>query len=136
MRYVLLSALLGLLAVWLGLGPKSSAAHIQIEDAWVHETTEPRAVLHLRIKTTGTRGDQFVRASGELAHRIVIIDHQGKETRALSIPADSTWVMEADAPRVELVGLTRALKAGDTFGIQLVFERAGKIQHVVRVNGP
>ena len=96
----------------------------------------PRAVLHLRIKTTGTRGDQFVRASGELAHRIVIIDHQGKETRALSIPADSTWVMEADAPRVELVGLTRALKAGDTFGIQLVFERAGKIQHVVRVNGP
>jgi copper(I)-binding protein len=134
-RYVLLSALLGLLAAWLGLGPKSSPAHIQIEDAWVHETTESRAVLHLRIKSTGARGDQFVRASAELAQRIVIINQQGKETRALGMPAGSTWVMEADSPRVELVGLTRALKAGDTFGIQLVFEWAGKIQHVVRVVG-
>jgi copper(I)-binding protein len=134
-RCVFLSVLLGLLAAWVGLGPKKSTAHIQIEDAWVHETTEPRAVLHLRIKSTGMRGDQFVRASTELAERVVIINQQGKETIGLGVPAGSTWVMEVDVPRVELVGLTRALKAGDTFGIQLVFERAGKIGHVVRVTG-
>jgi periplasmic copper chaperone A len=136
-RYIFLSVgVLGLLAGWLGLVAKTSATDIQIVDAWVHETAEPRAVLHLRITSAGAKGDRLVRVSTSLAAKTAIFNQLGQKAEDLVIPAGSEWVMGADSPRIELIGLTRPLKAPETFDLLLGFERAGKVNLNVRVETP
>ncbi len=136
MRYTLLAvACLGLGAGWLALVAPTSRTVIQIEDAWVHETNGPRAVLNLRITSAGAKGDRLLRVSTGLAET-VIFNQLGQETEELAIPADAVWVMGADVPRIELIGLTRALKAPETFPLLLVFERTGKVRLEVRVYAP
>ena len=50
-------------AVWLGVMARKSRTDIQIEDAWVQETNEWRAVIHLKIVSTGKIADRIVRGS-------------------------------------------------------------------------
>lgn len=133
MRYTfLVMGFLGLGAGWLALVAKTSPTEIQIQDAWVHETNGPRAVLHLRISSSGAKGDRLLRVSTALAE-IAIFNQLGQATEELVIPADSEWVMGAGVPRIELIGLTRTLKAPETFPLLLVFERTGKLRLNVRV---
>jgi copper(I)-binding protein len=133
-RYgVLVVGLLGLVAGWLRLASGGNSTDMQVMDAWVHETAAPQAVLHLMIVSTGMNSDRLVRVSTELAKRVEIFNQLGQASQDLVIPADSQWVMGTDVPRIELVQLTRSLKAPDTFPILFVFERAGKLYGRVRV---
>jgi copper(I)-binding protein len=113
----------------------TSPTGIHIEDAWVEETNDRRAVLHLKIASTGAIADRLVRGSTELAERVAFFNQLGQASDDILIPADSNWVMGTDAPRIELIGLTQSLKAPGNFAVLLVFERAGKIGHNVRVEG-
>jgi copper(I)-binding protein len=133
-RYAVLAlGLLGLVAGWLGIASGVSSSDIQIMDAWVHESTGPRVVLHLKIASSGRNSDRLVRISTELAKRAEIFNQSGEASKDLVIPADSQWVMGTDAPRIELVQLKRSLKSPATFPILFVFERAGKLYGQVRV---
>jgi copper(I)-binding protein len=133
-RYAVLAlGFLALVAGWLGVASGVSSSDIQIMDAWVHESTGPRAVLHLKITSGGMKSDRLVRISTELAKRIEIFNQQGQASTDLVIPADSQWVIGPDAPRLELVQLRRPLKAPASFPIVFVFERAGNLYAQVRV---
>jgi copper(I)-binding protein len=120
-------------AAWLGVMAKTSRTDIQIEDAWVQETNEWRAALHLKIVSTGRVADRIVRGSTLLGKRVAFFDQFGQPSKELLIPADSNWVLGDGAPRVELVGLPRQIKSPSSFAVLLVFGNAGKIWHTVRV---
>jgi len=125
--------LAAVIAAWLGVMTNTSRGDIQIEDAWVQETNEWRATLHLKIVSTGKIADRIVRGSTQLAKRVAFVDQFGQPSKELFIPADSNWMIGDSAPRVELVGLTRPIKSPSSFYVLLVFSTAGKIWHNVRV---
>jgi len=133
-RYSLAVGGLAALAVaWLGVMAKISGTEIQIEDAWVEETNEWRAVLHLKIVSTGRVADRVVRASTLFAKRVAFVDQFGQLSNELVIPADSHWVLGNGTPRVELIGLKQPITSASRFAVLLVFNTAGKIWHDVRV---
>jgi len=120
-------------AAWLGVMAHSSRTDVQIEDAWVQETSEWRTVLHLKIVSTGRVADRIVRGSTPFAKRVAFIDQFGQPSKELLIPADSHWVLGSGTPRVELIGLTRPVKFPSSFALLLVFNNAGKMWRTVRV---
>jgi len=133
-RYTLLAiGLLGLLGSWLAIASQTSRPNIEIVDPWVYETTGPTAMLHATITNIGVKGDRLIRASAGLAASVAILNALGQQGDGFMIPADAEFVIGADVPRVELIGLTRSLKARDTFQLLLVFQRAGKARVNVRV---
>ena len=133
-RYSLAMGGLAALAVaWLGVLAKTSGTEIQIEDAWVEETNEWRAVLHLKIVSTGRVADRIVRASTLFAKRVAFFDQFDQQSKELLIPADSHWVLGDGAPRVELIGLKQPITSSNSFPVLLVFNTAGKIWRNVRV---
>jgi len=133
-RYSLAVGGLAALAVaWLGVMAKTSGTEIQIQDAWVEETNEWRAVLHLKIVSTGRVADRIVRASTLLAKRVAFVDQFGQLSKELVIPADSHWMLGNGAPRVELIGLKQPITSASRFGVLLVFNNTGKIWRDVRV---
>jgi copper(I)-binding protein len=107
--------------------PESVAPSIQIADPWVRETSEPRALLHVRIANTDRRADRLLRASTPIAKEVAIWDEQGKQNGGFRIPGRAEFVIGGDYPRIELIGLTGALHASASFHLLLVFEQAGKM---------
>lgn len=133
-RYSLaVGGLAALTVAWLGVMATTSGTEIQIEDAWVEETNEWRAVLHLKIVSTGRVADRVVRASTLFAKRVAFVDQFGQLSNELVIPADSHWVLGNGTPRVELIGLKQPITSASRFAVLLVFNTAGKIWHDVRV---
>jgi copper(I)-binding protein len=128
-----LGALAAVVAAWLGVLAKTSRTDIQIEDAWVQETNEWRAVVHLKIVSTGKIADRIVRGSALIAERVAFYDQFGKPSRELLIPADSHWVLGDGSPRIELIGITQPIKSASSFSLLLVFNTAGKIWRTVRI---
>jgi len=99
-RYSLAVGGLAALAIaWLGIMATTSGTEIQIEDAWVEETNEWRAVLHLKIVSTGRVADRVIRASTLFAKRVAFVDQFGQLSKELVIPADSHWVLGTGTPR-------------------------------------
>ena len=131
MRYFFFSV--GLLAGWLGSVAGAAPTDIQIVDAWVHETAGTQVVLHLTIRNVGVKGDRLVRVATSVAEKTVIFNQSGRQAGDLVIPGGSEWMIGTDVPRIELVGLTRSLKAPELFDLLLGFERAGKVRLTVRV---
>jgi copper(I)-binding protein len=71
--------------------------------------------------------------SSGLAKKFVVLDNEGHEIEGLRIPADSELVLGGDLLRIEAVGLTRAVNAGDSFPMLFVFEHAGKVAVFARI---
>jgi copper(I)-binding protein len=115
------------LIVLLAAMPGSVAPSIQIADPWVRETSEARALLHVRIANIDRRADRLLRASTPIAKQVAIWDEQGKQNGGFRIPGRAEFVIGGDYPRIELIGLTGALHASANFHLLLVFEQAGKM---------
>ena len=124
MRYlIILVSLVGLLAA----APETVRKNIKIANPRVQETNGPRAVLHVTIANIQGRADRLLRASTPVAESVAIWDQLGKQGGGLRIPGRAEFVIGSDLPRIELVGLTKALSADASFHLLLVFEQAGKI---------
>jgi|GraSoiStandDraft_16_1057320.scaffolds.fasta_scaffold297352_1 copper(I)-binding protein len=129
MRCVLfLVGLIGLLATDASAVVETVQGRIKIMQPWVHETSGTQAILRVTIANTGAKADRLVRVSTPVADKVLILDQQSNEGSGLLIPGRSELVMGViDLPRIELVGLTKSLKASDTFHLLLVFKQAGKV---------
>ena len=116
--------------------PETQWKNIKIANPWVHETDATRAVLHVTIANVAARADRLVRASTPIAARVAIWDQLGNEKNGLTIPGRAEFVIGTIVgyvPRIELIGLTAALRANSSFKLLLVFEHAGKISVDVTV---
>lgn len=120
---IILVGLVGLLAA----APETVRKNIKIANPRVQETNGPRAVLHVTIANIQGRADRLLRASTPVAESVAIWDQLGKQGGGLRIPGRAEFVIGSDLPRIELVGLTKALSADASFHLLLVFEQAGKI---------
>jgi copper(I)-binding protein len=116
--------------------PETQWKNIKIVNPWVHETDGTRAVLHVTIANMDARADRLVRASTPIAARVAIWDQLGNDKSGLTIPGRAEFVIGmivGYVPRIELIGLTAALRVNTGFKLLLVFEHAGKISVDVSV---
>lgn len=116
--------------------PETQWKNIKIVNPWVHETDGTRAILHVTIANMAARADRLVRASTPIAARVAIWDQLGNDKSGLTIPGRAEFVIGTIVgyvPRIELIGLTAALRANTSFKLLLVFEQAGKISVDVAV---
>jgi periplasmic copper chaperone A len=107
--------------------------NLTIIHPWVHETEAPDAILHVKIKNTGGGGERLVRASSPLAAKVAVLDPDGKKTRGLSIAGRGEFSVQKGGAQIVLSGITKPLRAYDTFDVTLVFEKAGAIKVQVTV---
>lgn len=132
MRYV--HVVVGLVGLGLAAAaPETISGNIKIANPWVHQTSDARVVLHMTIANIDRGADRLIRAATPVATKVAIYNQVGKEGRGLMIPGRAEFVIGDDYPRVELIGLTEALRTGSSFHLLLVFEQAGKIGVNVQV---
>jgi copper(I)-binding protein len=125
------------LVVLSGAMPETQWKNIKIVNPWVYETDGARAVLHVTIANMAARADRLVRASTPIAASVGIWDQLGHDKSGLTIPGRAEFVIGTIVgyvPRIELIGLTAALRANTSFKLLLVFEHAGKISVDVTVD--
>jgi copper(I)-binding protein len=100
---------------------------------WVHETEASQAVLHVKIKNAGSTGERLLRATTPLAAKVTVLDAQGREAKSLAISRRGELSVQPGGPQILLSGLTKPLRAYDSFGLVLVFEKSGEVNVEVTV---
>jgi copper(I)-binding protein len=100
---------------------------------WVLETEQTQADLHARIKNTGKVAERLLRATTELAATTTIVDATGKNMNDLEIPGLDEITLQPGGAHILLRGLKKPLRPYDSFGLTLVFEKAGTVQVEVLV---
>lgn len=109
---------------------------LTIEHAWSKATigAERPAVFYVEITNAGSSDDALVgiatpAAGMPMLHETVVTDGVASMPHAMSVPVPAGQMVQL-APggyHGMLMGLTTALKAGDTFPITLTFEKAGEV---------
>jgi copper(I)-binding protein len=118
---------LGILASWYVVLYGGPHTNIEVADLWLGETDTQRAAFHGTIANRGVNGDRLVRIASNLANKVAIFDHEGREIENLRIRADAELVFGGGSLRMEAIGLQRPIKANESFPLLLVFERTGKV---------
>jgi copper(I)-binding protein len=115
---------------------------LTIEHAWSKATigADRPAVFYVEITNSGAMDDALVgiatpAAGMPMLHETVVTDGVASMPHAMSVPVPAGQAVQL-APggyHGMLMGLTAALKAGDTFPITLTFEKAGDVTVNVEV---
>ncbi|MCO6414682.1 copper chaperone PCu(A)C [Siccirubricoccus sp. KC 17139] len=94
----------------------------------------------LTIANAGSAPDRLVSASSPLARATEIHTHvrEGDVMRmravpAIEIPAGGSVTLQPGGFHLMLIGLSRAVEAGESLPVTLVFERAGPVQVALAV---
>lgn len=100
-------------------------------------------VIYMTVENLGSRLDRLVSASSPVAEAIEIhrstMDNgivRMRPVDSIEVDAGEVLSLESGGYHVMLVGLTRDLDPGDTFEVELQFERAGTISVVSEVRLP
>ena len=106
---------------------------LEITEAYAHAVMDGGAV-YLTVKNTGQTDDALIGASTEVAgnvtlHRTVT---EGATTRMepvdrIEIPAKGETTLQPGGYHLMLMELKEELEAGDTIGVELIFESAGSV---------
>jgi hypothetical protein len=117
-----------------------------IEQAWARPTAgrPQNGAAYLIITNHGAEPDRLVAAEGQIARLIDLhqhrIDPDGvvrmRPVAAVDLPPGETVRLESGGLHVMLMGLAKPLRAGASFPLRLVFERAGAIEIEVSVGRP
>lgn len=115
---------------------------LTIEHAWSKATigADRPAVFYVEIANSGAMDDALVgiatpAAGMPMLHETVVTDGVASMPHTMSVPVPAGQAVQL-APggyHGMLMGLTAALKAGDTFPITLTFEKAGDVTVNVEV---
>ena len=122
-----------------------TAGDIHVFDAYARPTVshQPTAGAYVGLENMGKQPDRLISASSPAAKRVEIhtmsMDHNHvmkmKEIGAIDLkPGEAITMKPGDGFHLMLIGLNQRLKAGDTFPMTLVFEKAGKVEIVVAVD--
>jgi hypothetical protein len=116
-------------------GTPSLAAPPVAHDPWIRETPPNvvTAAAFARIEGAGT-ADRLIGARTDACDHVeihTVVAQNGvmtmTEIEALAIPAGGAATLAPGGEHLMLIGLRRALKAGDTVTFTLVFEKSGEV---------
>lgn len=118
---------------------------IHVFDPYARPTVshQPTGAAYVGLENMGKAADRLVSASSPVAKRVEIhtmsMDNnvmKMKEVGEIQLAPDTEVVMKpGDGYHLMLIGLNQRLKAGDKFPMTLVFEKAGKVEISVPVDG-
>jgi copper(I)-binding protein len=104
---------------------------------------QPSGAAYLGIENTGKSADKLVAVSSPIAKSVAIhtMAMEGnvmkmREASAIDLaPGAKVSMKPGDGYHIMLMGLTRPLKKDDKFPMTLTFEKAGKVDVEVHVDG-
>lgn len=117
---------------------------IEVEHAWSRSTIGAGrpGVVYLSIRNTGSTDDALIGMATPIAgmpmlHETVVSDGIASmpHTMSMPVPAGQTAALAPGGFHGMLMGLTQALKKGDSFPLTLTFETAGDVKLTVDVLG-
>lgn len=142
MKSLILSALLTLSAAPVLACETVTLGDLTIERAWSRATigADRPGVFYVEITNAGSADDALVgiatpAAGMPMLHETVVTDGVASMPHAMSIPVPAGQTVEL-APggyHGMLMGLTTALKEGDSFPVTLTFQNAGEVAVNVEV---
>jgi periplasmic copper chaperone A len=120
---------------------------IAVSNLWAPAATGStftNTAVYLSLTDTGTKSDELVGASSGVAQKteLHVFDVErgvyGMHTvDGIEVtPGGAATVLRPGGAHIMLESLKRPLRAGSTFPLTLIFQRAGKLQVEVRVESP
>jgi copper(I)-binding protein len=91
------------------------------------------ALVYFDIKSTGKYGDVITAVYSPLAKTAALVNAGGDPLTRFEVPGATTFSFTPEGPHVVLSDLTRALTAGETIIVTLVFEKSGGIGVITTV---
>ena len=144
---------LSLFAVLMGfvmLALPASAGDTKLGDLMIHQPWA-RASLgagkagaaYLTVMNKGTAPDRLVAVEGDVANRVELHTHlmedgvmKMRQVEAIEVAPGEPTVLKPGGLHVMLMGLKEPLVEGQRFPLTLVFEKAGRVQIEVAIQGP
>lgn len=125
------------------VGSCARPADLEVKDVWTRDTVGRTANAALFMTISSHTPDRLMSASTPVARKTDLMTMkaaggamQMTYLDGIDIPADTPVVLKAGGLHVWLAGLTKPLRAGQTFPLRLTFQKAGERQLVVRVLEP
>jgi copper(I)-binding protein len=128
------------------MGASATAADASLGDISISKAASRAAIAggngaaYAEIANAGDTPDRLIGVKGDIANAIEIHEMsmdggvmQMRKIDGLDIPAHGSAELKPGGYHVMLIGLTRALNAGDTISLTFVFEHAGEITVAVPV---
>lgn len=136
MRTLILTAALVLTAPSAFACETATVGNLTIEHAWSRQTigADRPGVFYVEITNAGSTDDALIgiatpAAAMPMLHETVVTDGVASMPHAMSIPvpAGQTVALSPGGYHGMLMGLTAALKEGDSFPVTLSFQTAGEV---------
>jgi periplasmic copper chaperone A len=119
---------------------------IEVSNPWAPATgsTLTNTAVYLSLTDGGTKSDELVGASSTVAQKteLHVFDVENgvygmhKVDGIEVTPGGAATVLRPGGAHIMLESLKRPLRAGTTFPLTLIFQRAGQLQVEVRVESP
>jgi len=130
----------GVLSLALAVGCGGHGAPLEVRDARLPAPAGDQAAVYLTVVDAGGSGDRLVGAASDVAGGAMLHETRHREGRmgmtpveAFEVPPGGALVLRPGGGHVMLHGLRRELAPGDRVGLELVFEKAGRIRVEVPV---
>ena len=134
---------LGASAAW---AQSDRIGSIEVSNPWAPPTgsTLTNTAVYLSLTDVGTKSDELVGASSAVAQKteLHVFDVENgvygmhKVDGIEVTPGGAGTVLRPGGAHIMLESLKRPLRAGTTFPLTLIFQRAGPLQVEVRVESP
>lgn len=120
------------------------AGDLTIDHPWSRELppNAPAGAAYFTLKNQGTAADRLLGVSTPRAQKSELHTHvhqnglmKMQRVPAVEIPAKGEVAFQPGGNHVMLFGLKQPLKAGEQFPLTLEFEKAGKVEVQVKVEG-
>ena len=130
-----------LAAASLFTGTAWAQASVKVENAWARPTVAGQAGGGGFLKISGApAGDKLVSATAAVSKTVELhrMEMDGNVMRMrqvdfIEVPAGGVVELKPGGLHIMFIGLTKTLKAGETFPMTLKFEKAGEVKVDVKV---
>lgn len=120
---------------------------ITIDGPWARASATSKAkagAAFFMVKNSGHHADRLVGGSSDVAKRVEVHNHEMNDAgvmkmvhvkEGLEVPGMGGVALKPGSYHVMLMGLKAPLKEGETFELELTFEKAGNVTVPVKIMG-
>jgi copper(I)-binding protein len=110
-------------------------ANVTITGAWTRATpgNATNAAVYLRVGNIGTEAERLIGVRAEMAEEVAIHGANMQPLEGMEVPAEDALVFAPNGNHIMLTDLRAPLREGDSFLVQLEFERGGTQTAAVQV---